>query len=143
MTAVSYRVQRMHEGCYAVIDSDDGERLARIARFMPGDLVLVEGARITTPALARAIAEAMVALADELDARSDDEPEAAEEPPTRPAHLHDSVDGAGRTATVSDPDHIVRDDDGDPRDPDAPEDTVTTTFIGDPRLVDPPEPWSP
>jgi hypothetical protein len=64
----------MHEGCYAVIDSDDGERVARIARFMPGDLVLVEGARITTPALARAIAEAMVALADELDARSDDNP---------------------------------------------------------------------
>jgi hypothetical protein len=129
----------MHEGCYEVIDSEDGERVARVARFMPGDLVLVEAARITSTALARA----MVSLVDELDAPPADEPEGAQETPARPAHLRDDIDAAGRTATFSDPDHIVRDDGGDPRDPDAPQDATAATFIGDPRLTTPPEPWSP
>ena len=143
MTAVSYRVQRMHEGCYAVIDATTANASHGLPGSCPATSCSSKAARITTPALARAIAEAMVALADELDARSERRTRGRGEPPTRPAHLRDSVDGAGRIATVSDPDHIVRDDDGDPRDPDAPEDTVTVTFIGDPRLVDPPEPWSP
>lgn len=140
---MSYRVERMYEGCYVVVDEDDDERVARVARFMPGDLVLVEAARITSPALARAIAEAMVVLADELDARRDDTPEAASELSARPAHLRDGVDAAGRTATFSDPDHIIRPGGDDPRDADPATKASPGPLSVDAARITPPEPWSP
>lgn len=55
---------------YYVIDSDDGERVARVGKFMPGPMVSYSGQKIVPPALARAVAEAMVSCADEVDAVS-------------------------------------------------------------------------
>lgn len=61
-----YSVQE-HYGGYNIVDDDDGERVARVAKFMPGPMVSVTGARITSPALARAVAQAMLALADKIE----------------------------------------------------------------------------
>ena len=113
--SMSYRVERMYEGCYDVIDNDDGERVARVARFMPGDLVLVEGGA-DHQHRARAGDRGGDGRARRR-ARRAARRRTPQETPARPAHLRDSVDAAGRTATFSDPDHIVRDDGGDPRDP--------------------------
>lgn len=68
--ALTYRVAKQYDGLYYVIASDDDERYqhtARVARFQPGPMVLVEGPRITSPALARAIAKAMVKLANDIE----------------------------------------------------------------------------
>lgn len=67
MMTQSYTVEKQYEGVYHVLDDEDGERVARVAKFMPGPMVSVSGQSVTSPALARAIAEAMVLLADELD----------------------------------------------------------------------------
>lgn len=67
-TIYTYTVAKQYDGLYYVIADIDGERIASVGRFMPGPCVSVDGPRITTPALGRAIAAAMVALADELDA---------------------------------------------------------------------------
>lgn len=70
-----YTVERRAQGVYEVVDAA-GERTARVARFMPGPLINVEGAQLTSPALARAVAEAMNACADEIEgtARTPDSP---------------------------------------------------------------------
>jgi hypothetical protein len=57
-----YVVQSLYEGAYNVHDEDDGERVAYVSLFMPGPMVSVTGPRITSPALARAIAWCMVEL---------------------------------------------------------------------------------
>lgn len=66
-TEFTYSVERQHEGVYHVLDDQDGERVARVARFMPGPMVSVDGPRIVPPAMARAVARAMVRLANEID----------------------------------------------------------------------------
>lgn len=63
---MTYRVEYQYEGLYYVFDSE-GDRVARIARFMPGPMVSVDGPRITSPAMARAIGFAMTRLADDLE----------------------------------------------------------------------------
>lgn len=70
--ACTYRVERQYEGLYYVLD-EKNERCTSVGRFMPGPMVSVDGPRIVPPALARAIADAMNALAAELE--GDDEPE--------------------------------------------------------------------
>lgn len=62
-----YRVERQYEGLYHVIDASDGERVARVARFEPGPKVSYQGQTLIPPALARAIARALVGLADEIE----------------------------------------------------------------------------
>jgi hypothetical protein len=62
-----YRIEKQYEGLYYVIDKSDGERSARVGRFMPGPMVSVDGPRITSPALAKAIARAMTKLANDLE----------------------------------------------------------------------------
>lgn len=67
--APSYRIERQYEGVWHVLDEDD-ERAARVGCFMPGPMVSYSGPSITSPAMARAVAAAMVALADEIDSPS-------------------------------------------------------------------------
>jgi hypothetical protein len=62
---LSYRVKKECEGTYIVVD-DEGERAARIAKFMPGPMVSVTGGSLTSPALAKAVAKAMMKLANDL-----------------------------------------------------------------------------
>lgn len=66
-THPGYKVEKQYAGLYYVIDLSDGERVARVGLFQPGPMVSVDGPRITSPHLARAIAKAMVKLANELD----------------------------------------------------------------------------
>lgn len=61
----AYVVRKQYEGVYHVLD-EDGERVARVARFMPGPMVSMDGPSITSPALARAVARAMTRLANDL-----------------------------------------------------------------------------
>lgn len=63
-----YYVEKQYEGVYFVMDSTDGERVARVAKFMPGPMVSVDGPRITPPPMALAIAVAMMRLAGDLGA---------------------------------------------------------------------------
>ena len=67
MKEYTYTVERQYEGLYYVLDDEDGERVASVGRFMPGPMVSVDGPRIVSPAMARAVADAMVALADDLE----------------------------------------------------------------------------
>lgn len=60
-----YRIKKQYEGVYHVLDSD-GERVARVARFMPGPMVSVTGPQIASPDLAVVIARAMTRLAKDL-----------------------------------------------------------------------------
>lgn len=72
---ITYRVERVYEGLYYIFASDDDERYQRTAsvgRWQPGPMVSVTGPQITPPALARAIAEAMIALSIELDSSASD-----------------------------------------------------------------------
>lgn len=65
---MSYTVNREYEGLYHVYDDEDGERVARVAKFLPGPMVYVRGQQgMYPPQLARAVARAMVMLADELE----------------------------------------------------------------------------
>lgn len=63
-----YRIETPYSGSRAIIDTEDGERVARVATFMPGPMVLVEGARIMSPGLARIVAAAMIDVAEEIGA---------------------------------------------------------------------------
>jgi hypothetical protein len=63
---ITYRVSKQYEGVYHVLD-DEGERVARVARFMPGPMVSFDGPRITPPNLAKAIARAMQRLASDIE----------------------------------------------------------------------------
>ena len=67
---MSYCVKKECEGLYVVIDTDDGEQMARIGRFNPGPMVSVRGGSLTSPALAKAVAKAMTRLANDLEART-------------------------------------------------------------------------
>lgn len=67
---MTYTIEQ-HFGGYNVIDDEDGERVARVTKFMPGPVVSCDGATLTPPALARAIARAMVLVADEIDGGAD------------------------------------------------------------------------
>ncbi len=62
----TYRVSKQYEGLYHVLD-DEGERVARVGRFMPGPMVSVTGPSITSPAMAKAVARAMLRLARDLE----------------------------------------------------------------------------
>ena len=63
---MSYRVERQMEGVYFVLD-EDGDRANRVSRFEPGAMVSVSGQGLYSRAQARAVAKAMVMLADELE----------------------------------------------------------------------------
>jgi hypothetical protein len=63
---IGYRVQKQCEGLYYVLDNE-GERAARVGKFMPGPMVSVSGGSLYSPALARAVARAMVKLAKDLE----------------------------------------------------------------------------
>lgn len=62
-----YKIERQYEGCYHVVDTEDGERAARVSMFLPGPMVSVSGQGLYSPDLARLVAEAMTLLADEID----------------------------------------------------------------------------
>jgi hypothetical protein len=62
-----YEINSPYEGAYNVIDTDDGERVYRVDLFMPGPMVLAEGPSITSPSLARVVAEAMTLCASHID----------------------------------------------------------------------------
>lgn len=63
---ISYRIKKVYEGLYVVIDSD-GDTVARIAKFMPGPMISISSSSITSPACAKAIAKAMTKLANDLE----------------------------------------------------------------------------
>lgn len=63
---MGYRVSKQYEGVYHVLD-EDGERVARIGKFMPGPMVSVAGPQITPPGLAKAMARAMQRLASDIE----------------------------------------------------------------------------
>jgi hypothetical protein len=68
-TITSYTLERKF-GSVHIIDNEDGERAARVSRFSVGpqqSLVSVTGGGLHSAALARAIAEAMVIVADEIE----------------------------------------------------------------------------
>lgn len=66
-STVAYTVEKIYEGVYEVRDADDGARVARVSKFMPGPMVSTTAAGIQSPASARAIASAMVALANDIE----------------------------------------------------------------------------
>lgn len=71
MATTSYRVKRAYEGTFYVYAEGDeyrrgGEVVARVARFMPGPMVSVDGQGLYSPGLAKAVARAMTRLANEL-----------------------------------------------------------------------------
>lgn len=62
---------RQYEGLFYVMCSEDDlppQMVASVGRFMPGPAISYEGPKITPPAMARAVAQAMIRLADEIDA---------------------------------------------------------------------------
>lgn len=63
---MGYRVKREYEGLYVVLD-EEGERVARVAKFMPGPMVSVSGqGGLFPPEMALAVGRAMGRLAREL-----------------------------------------------------------------------------
>lgn len=70
-THESYTVQRQYEGEYHIID-EEGDRVARVSRFVTGptsNMVSVSGPSLTPTDMARAVAKAMIRLADEIERR--------------------------------------------------------------------------
>lgn len=67
METITYRVDRQYEGLYYIIDSEDSGHVASVGRWMPGPMIHMRTQTIVSTGLARALAEALVALADELD----------------------------------------------------------------------------
>ena len=65
---MGYYIEKQYEGCYLVIDEEDSERVARVARFEPGPMVSIKIPHLLSPAMAKAVAAAMVELANDLDA---------------------------------------------------------------------------
>jgi hypothetical protein len=66
MLSMTYRIKKEYEGLYVILNEDD-ERVARVARFMPGPMVSVDGGSLVSPTLAKAIAKAMTKLANDLE----------------------------------------------------------------------------
>lgn len=62
-----FRVERAYPGKWVVIDESDGEEMASVGKWMPGPMVHLRSQTIVSPAFARAIAEALVKCADEID----------------------------------------------------------------------------
>ena len=64
-----YTVRRQYEGLYYIFDWE-GDRVASVAKFLPGPMVSYSGPKITSPAMARAVARAMNRLAKDIEASS-------------------------------------------------------------------------
>lgn len=62
-----YKITSPYEGAYEITDAEDDERTARIALFMPGPMVTVTSPQLLSPTLARAIAEAMLRCARDVE----------------------------------------------------------------------------
>lgn len=68
MTA--FKITSPYSGAYEIIDTNDGERVARVNQWMPGPMVSVTGSQLMSPALARAVAEAMLMVARDIETES-------------------------------------------------------------------------
>jgi hypothetical protein len=63
---MGYTVEKQYDGLYHVLD-EEGDRVARVGRWMPGPMVSYTGPDILAPAHARAVGEAMTALAGDIE----------------------------------------------------------------------------
>lgn len=63
---MSYVVRKQYKGVYHVLD-EDGERVSRVAKFMPGPMVSTTGIGLMPPAMAKAVAHAMTRLANDIE----------------------------------------------------------------------------
>lgn len=74
MNGPTYTLEHKYSSVH-IIDSEDGERVARVSRFSIGprqSMVSVDSSGLMSPTLARAVAEAMVMVADQIEHGDED-----------------------------------------------------------------------